>query len=186
VGGDGDVRAGDADCVHQRGQPADGACGMRQQELAVRTALGAGSGARARAAGGERRVGSDGRVLSIAVAYAGLRLLVAIGPADLPRMSEIAIDGSSLDSRCCFRFLRVAFWVDSVLKYARADGFAVLTGTNRTASASRSRNRSRNVLVVAQVAMALVLLVSALLMIRTFARFVTSRQASRMPRTCRL
>ncbi len=38
----------------------------------------------------------------------------------------------------------------------------------RTASASRERNRSRNILVVAQVAMALVLLVSAVLMIRTF------------------
>ncbi len=42
-------------------------------------------------------------------------------------------------------------------------------GTSRTASASRARNRSRNVLVIAQVAMALVLLISALLMIRTFA-----------------
>jgi predicted permease len=42
-------------------------------------------------------------------------------------------------------------------------------GTNRTASSSRARHRSRNSLVVAQVAMAMVLLVSALLMIRTFA-----------------
>ena len=46
-----------------------------------------------------------------------------------------------------------------------------LAGTGgRTASASRERHRSRNVLVVAQVAMALVLLVSAALMIRTFAQ----------------
>ena len=45
----------------------------------------------------------------------------------------------------------------------------MMAGASRTASAGRARQRSRNVLVVAQVAMALVLLVSALLMIRTFA-----------------
>ena len=52
----------------------------------------------------------------------------------------------------------------------RCEGWHELAGTGgRTASASRERHRSRNVLVVAQVAMALVLLVSAVLMIRTFA-----------------
>ena len=45
----------------------------------------------------------------------------------------------------------------------------MLTGSGRTASAGRERQRSRNLLVIAQVAMAMVLLVSALLMIRTFA-----------------
>jgi predicted permease len=45
----------------------------------------------------------------------------------------------------------------------------VIPGASRTASAGRERQRSRKVLVVAQVAMSLVLLVSALLMIRTFA-----------------
>lgn len=45
----------------------------------------------------------------------------------------------------------------------------MMGSTNRTTSAGRTRLRSRNVLVVAQVAMALVLLVSAVLMIRTFA-----------------
>ncbi len=53
------------------------------------------------------------------------------------------------------------------LKYMRAH-IPGLHGAGRTASVSRERGRSRNVLVVAQVAMALVLLVSAVLMIRTF------------------
>ena len=44
----------------------------------------------------------------------------------------------------------------------------MMAGANRTASAGRSRQRSRSVLVVAQVAMAMVLLVSSVLMIRTF------------------
>jgi predicted permease len=56
-----------------------------------------------------------------------------------------------------------------VLRYARTQGSAMMGGTNRTASAGRSQQRSRDVLVIAQVAMALVLLIGALLMIRTFA-----------------
>src|SRR5205814_2373300 len=55
-----------------------------------------------------------------------------------------------------------------VWMYARKRITVGLGGSGRTASVSRERNRSRNVLVVAQVAMALVLLVSAVLMIRTF------------------
>jgi len=143
----------------------------RQQELAVRTALGAGLWRTARELLVESvALGLMGGVLSIGVAYAGLRLLLAVGPADLPRMNEIVLDGSSLGFTLLLSvFCGLLFGAIPVLKYARADGFAVLTGTNRTASSGRSRNRSRNALVVAQVAMALVLLVSALLMIRTFA-----------------
>ena len=143
----------------------------RQQELAVRTALGAGLWRTARELMVESvLLGLMGGVLSIGVAYAGLRLLVAIGPADLPRMNEIVLDGSSLGFTLALSvFCGLFFGSIPVLKYLRTSSSAVLTGTNRTASDSRSRNRSRNVLVVAQVAMALVLLVSALLMIRTFA-----------------
>jgi len=143
----------------------------RQQELAVRTALGAGLWRTARELLVESvALGLMGGVLSIGVAYAGLRLLLAVGPADLPRMNEIVLDGSSLGFTLLLSvFCGLLFGAIPVLKYARADAFAVLTGTNRTASSGRSRNRSRNALVVAQVAMALVLLVSALLMIRTFA-----------------
>ena len=143
----------------------------RQQELAVRTALGAGFWRTARELLVESvALGLMGGVLSIGVAYAGLRLLVAIGPADLPRMNEIVFDGSSLGFTLLLAvFCGLLFGSIPVLKYTRTHAFAGLLGTNRTVSASRARNRSRNALVVAQVAMALVLLVSALLMIRTFA-----------------
>jgi len=143
----------------------------RQQELAVRTALGAGRWRTARELLVESlALGLMGGVLSIGVAYAGLRLLVAIGPADLPRMSEIALDGSSLGFTLLISvFCGLLFGSIPVLKHVRAHRSAVLLGTTRNSSASRTRHRSRNVLLVAQVAMALVLLVSALLMIRTFA-----------------
>jgi predicted permease len=54
------------------------------------------------------------------------------------------------------------------LKYAVPRIATVLRGTGRTTSVSRERHRARNLLVIAQVAMALVLLVSSGLMIRTF------------------
>ncbi|MGA7342113.1 MAG: ABC transporter permease [Terracidiphilus sp.] len=143
----------------------------RQQELSIRAALGAGRGRIARELLVESVVlGLVGGMLAMGVAYGGLRLLTAIGPADLPRLSEISLDGRSLG----FAFLLSVFsglFFGSIpaLRYARASASTALAGTSRTASASRTRQRSRNALVVAQVAMALVLLVSALLMIRTFA-----------------
>ncbi len=143
----------------------------RQQELQIRSALGAGRARIARELLVESvSLGLMGGALAVGVAYAGLRLLMAIGPPDLPRMSEIALDGSSIGFTLLLSvFSGLLFGSIPVLKYARGNGSTALMGSSRTASASRTRQRSRNVLVVAQVAMALVLLVSALLMIRTFA-----------------
>jgi len=99
-----------------------------------------------------------------------LRLLLAIGPADLPRLSEISLDSRSLGFTLALSVLSgLAFGSLSALRYARTQSSATMGTTNRTASAGRARQRSRNVLVTAQVSMALILLVSAVLMIRTFA-----------------
>ena len=114
-------------------------------------------------------LGLMGGVLGVGIAYAGLRLLAAIGPANLPRLSEISLDGRSLGFTLVLSLLSgLLFGSIPVLKYAGARMARALRGRGRTASVSRERQRSRNLLVVAQVAMALVLLVSAVLMIRTF------------------
>jgi predicted permease len=143
----------------------------RQQELSIRSALGAGRWRIARELLVESvLLGLLGGVLAVGVAYGGLRLLTAIGPADLPRLNEITLDGSSLVFALLLSiFSGLFFGLIPVVKYALGSAGSALTGSGRTASSSRTRNRSRNVLVVAQVAMALVLLVSAVLMIRTFA-----------------
>ena len=105
----------------------------------------------------------------MAVAYAGLRLLTAIGPADLPRLSEISLDGWSIAFTLILSVLSgLLFGAIPVLRYAPARQRLTLLGAARTTSASRERQRGRNLLVVAQVAMALVLLIGAVLMIRTF------------------
>lgn len=143
----------------------------RQHELSIRAALGAGRARIARELLVESVVlGLMGGAIAIGVAYAGLRLLVSLGPAELPRLSEVSLDGRSLLFTLLISVLSsLLFGSIPALKYARATASAMTAGAHRTASAGRAHLRSRNVLVVAQVAMALVLLVSAVLMIRTFA-----------------
>jgi predicted permease len=142
----------------------------RQQELAIRAALGAGRGRIVRELLLESLLlGLIGGALGVGLAYAGLRLLVAIGPANLPRLSEISLDGRALEFTLVLSLLSsLLFGLIPALKYAGPRISAALRSTGRTTSASRERHRSRNFLAVAQVAMALVLLVSAGLMIRTF------------------
>jgi predicted permease len=143
----------------------------RQQELAIRAALGAGRWRIARELLTESVfLGLMGGVIAVGVADAGLRLLTAIGPADMPRLNEVSLDITALGFALLLSVLSgLLFGSIPVLKYARAKASTTIGNANRTASTSRPRQRSRNVLVMAQVAMALVLLVSALLMIRTFA-----------------
>jgi predicted permease len=142
----------------------------RQQELAVRAALGAG---RARIAWEllleSLCLGMLGGLLGVGVAYGGLRLLVAVGPANLPRLSEISLDARSLGFTLALSLLAGLFFGSiPALRAARSQAATALRGSGRTASLSRERQHGRDLLVIAQVAMALVLLVSAMLMIRTF------------------
>ena len=141
----------------------------RQRELALRAALGAGVGRIVRGLLVESvMLGLAGGALGVAVASAGLRLLAAIGPANLPRLHEISMDGRAMGFTLVLSVLAgVGLGLVPALKYTRRRILATLQSAGRTASISRERHRARNVLVVAQVAIVLVLLVSAGLMIRT-------------------
>jgi predicted permease len=143
----------------------------RQQELAVRTALGASWMRIVRGLLVESvMLGFLGGVAGAGLAYAGVRFLVAVGPSNLPRLNEIAIDARTLGFTFILSVLSgLLFGLIPALKYARPGASLALQGVGRTISANRERHRARNMLVVGQVAMALVLLVSAGLMIRTFA-----------------
>jgi putative ABC transport system permease protein len=142
----------------------------RQQELAIRAALGAGWGRIARDMLFESvMLGLIGGVLGVGVAYGALRGLVALGPATVPRLREIGIDGAVLGFTLAISlFAGLLFGLVPILKYAGPKIAQALRGGGRTLSQSRERHRARNVLVVTQVALALVLLVGSGLMIRTF------------------
>ena len=142
----------------------------RQQELAIRAAIGAGWAQIARELLLESLVlAMIGGLLGLGFAYGATRLLVSMAPANLPRVENIGIDTSVLLFTLAVSLLAgVAFGLIPVLRYARPGLEGALRGSGRTISASKERHRARNTLVVVQVAMALVLLVSAGLMIRTF------------------
>ena len=142
----------------------------RQQELAVRAALGAGTRRIARELLAESvTLGVLGGVVGLGLAFGALRLLLTMAPGNLPRLQEITIDVPTLFFTVTLSlFAGLLFGMMPVLRYARAKPAEMLRGGGRSASASKSRHRARNLLVVAQVAVALVLLVSSGLMIRTF------------------
>jgi predicted permease len=142
----------------------------RQQELAVRAALGAGWTRIVRGLLVESvMLGLMGGIIGVGLTYAGVRFLVTSGPANLPRLDEISIDARTLGFTLVLSVLSgLLFGLIPALKYAGPGTSLALRSAGRTISASRERHRARNLLVVGQVAMALVLLVSAGLMIRTF------------------
>lgn len=142
----------------------------RQQELAIRAALGAGSQRIARELLMESMtLGILGGVVGLALAFGAVRLLVAFAPGNLPRLQDITLDIPVLVFTLALSLVAgLLFGAIPVLKYAGAQLGTTLRAGGRTASASKERHRARNALVVAQVALALVLLVSSGLMIRTF------------------
>jgi predicted permease len=142
----------------------------RQQELAIRMAIGAETRRIARELLNESvLLGIIGGVFGAALAYAGIRLLLYLEPAQLPRLEEITLDGVVLLFTLALSLIAgVLFGVIPILKYARPQLANALKENGRGTSDGRERHRARNTLVVAQVALAVVLLVASGLMIRTF------------------
>ena len=142
----------------------------RQQELAIRAALGAGWGRIAREMLLESvTLGVLGGGLGLALAYAALRVLIAKGPSTLPRLGEIGIDPLVLGFTLVVSLLAgLLFGLIPAIKYAGPHVALSLRGGGRTMSQGRERHRARNTLVVVQVGLALVLLIGSGLMIRTF------------------
>jgi predicted permease len=143
----------------------------RQQELAIRTALGAKRSQVVSELMSEAfTISLAGGMLGLALAYGGIRLLLALNPAQLPRLEEITIDPIVLAFTLGVSLIAgLLFGLIPMIKYANPNLGNTLKEGGRGSSDGRERHRARNTLVVAQVALALVLLVASGLMIRTFA-----------------
>jgi putative ABC transport system permease protein len=144
--------------------------GARQQELAIRAAIGAGSAQIARELLLESvMLAAAGGLIGLGLAYGAARFLIWMAPSNLPRLENIGIDASVLLVTAAVSLVSgLAFGIIPVLRYAGTGLECALRGGGRTVSASKERHHVRNTLVVVQVALALVLLVSAGLMVRTF------------------
>jgi predicted permease len=142
----------------------------RQTELAVRAALGAGRGRIVRALLVESTLlGLGGGVLGVALAMAGVRLLMTHGPETLPRLHEVGIDALALTFAFAAVLLSSAlFGIVPALRNAGQAIVGTFQSKSRSSSDSHERRRARDTLVVAQIAMVLVLLIASGLMIRTF------------------
>ena len=145
---------------------------VRERELTVRAALGAGRGRIVRQLLTENLVlALAGGLLGIGVAWLGVKLLVSLGAADLPRASEVRLDAGVL----AFALLAsvaaaVLFGVIPALRTARVDLRSGLTSSRGTVGSSGQRLRSA--LVVAEVALAFVLVVGAGLATQSFVRLL--------------
>ncbi|MEE8587618.1 MAG: ABC transporter permease [Acidobacteriota bacterium] len=142
----------------------------RQREVAVRTAMGAGRWRIARQFLTESTVLSGlGGLLGLGLAFAGLRLAVAFNPIQVPRLETAALDWRVL----AFTFLAalltgLLFGTAPAVQMTRRDLVQSINEGGRGSSDGRHGERLRNLLVVAEVALALMLLVAAGLLGRSF------------------
>jgi putative ABC transport system permease protein len=143
----------------------------RRRELALRSALGAGSGRILRAGLTESLVlALLGGAAGLALALAALEVLVASPPAGVPRIEDARIDLTVLGFTLGLSLLTgLLFGLAPAVKAARtADlGRALREGGAGSVGGS-ARSRGRNALVVAEMALAVLLLVGAGLLLKSF------------------
>ena len=144
----------------------------RHGEVAIRAALGESGGRLAGSVLFESLVlGVAGGLLALPVALLAVRLLVAFGPRELPRLDEVSIDAAVLLFGLAVSV--VAGFLFGLLPALRAGAVAAaghMTAGARGATSSRERQLARRGLVVVQVALALTLLVGSGLAVRSFQR----------------
>ncbi len=142
---------------------------LRSRELAVRAALGGSRWRLIRQMLAEAvLLAAGGTIFGVALAYAGIRELIAIGPTDLPHLDKVAIDPAVLMfSIGAGLAAAMLFGLAPALRASRPDVMDVLRGSGRTAGLSGGGGL-RNAVAVAEVALSFVLLIGSGLMVRSF------------------
>jgi putative ABC transport system permease protein len=145
----------------------------RQKEVAIRMALGASRGRIAAQLLTESVLLSlAGGVLGLLLASWGTALLVAYGPADVPRLRDVSLDRYVLFFTLAVSALTgILFGLAPALHASRPDPGNMLKESGRGLSQS-GRNRMRSALIVSEVALSLMLLVGAGLLINSFWRLL--------------
>ena len=142
----------------------------RHQEMVVRSALGATTGRLVRHVLTESVVVSlAGGAAGIVIAIFGNDLLIKLKPANLPRLSDVRIDGTVLlFALGVSLFTGIFFGIVPALSASRVNLSDALKEGGRSQGGSIGRSRLRRVLVVGELAIAVVLLIGAGLLIRSF------------------
>jgi putative ABC transport system permease protein len=143
---------------------------VRQREMAIRSALGA---ARRRLIAQTlvetMLLSSLGGILAIATVNWSMSALLALAPADMPRLAEVRADGTVLAFTFALSLLTgLAIGIVPALAVSRPELQSALKTSGRGATAGRGQRRLRGALVVTEVALAVVLTLGAGLLLRSF------------------
>jgi predicted permease len=143
----------------------------RQKEIAVRAALGARRGRIIRQFLTESLLlGSVGGVLGLLIAVLGTRALIVMSPPNIPRVQTVSINlHAAFFLFAATIFTSIGFGLVPALQASSVNVNDTLKEGGRSGSEGVQRNHLRSLLVVSEFALALMLLIGAGLMIRTFA-----------------
>jgi putative ABC transport system permease protein len=144
----------------------------REKEIAIRASLGAGRGRIARQLLSESLLlAAIGGAVGVSLAYGLVRLLVSFSPQGTPRLDEIGVDGRALVYATAITVLTGLFFGSApVLQLFKADLNQSLRDGGKGLQVAMSGRRALSALVVAETALALMLLIGAGLLIRSFIR----------------
>ena len=147
---------------------------VSQREFAIRATLGAGRGRLLRRSLAESStLAILGGGFGLLLAVLGVALLKRVLPPDVPRIGEIGIDATVLGfAAAASVFAGIFFGLYPAIRAMRPRLVEVLQDAGRGGSASRFTRRLLNGMVSGQVALALILLLSAGVMIRSFSRLL--------------
>jgi predicted permease len=143
---------------------------VRQQEIAVRRAMGAGRARLARQMLTESLVLSGcGAVAGLFIAYATTRAVAGTRAFSIPLLQAVEIDGSALAFTLIVALgTGLLFGIVPALQISGSQGYDALRESARGSSEGKSRRWIREALVVSEVALACILLVGAGLLLRSF------------------
>jgi predicted permease len=147
----------------------------REQEIAIRTALGAGRLRIVRQLLTESLLlATLGGAWGLLLGAWALKALVLLSQDNIPRLNEVALDGRVLAVMIAVTTLGgIVFGLVPALQASQLDPHNVLKSGSRGAAGGRAKQRLRQGLVIAEVALATVLVISAGLLMKSFSRLVS-------------